>query len=380
VNAPLRIAVASAGRFHVLDLARELSSQGHDVRFYSYVPRARARRFGLPAACHVSLLPFVAPILASERLAPGLAPELRERLLNSLLNRAVMFRLSACDVFIGMSGIYLEAARYAQRRFGARVWLERGSRHILSQDEILSSIPGAQRPSALAICRELAGYALADRIVVPASHVAESFRRDEGAHAKLFQNPYGVDLEMFPQREDRAAREPFRLLFVGSWSLRKGGNLLEQAVARLSGICVTHIGPITDLPFPAGDARFTHVDPLPQQQLADRYRDADVLVLPSLEEGLSLVQSQALASGLPLICTDRTGGADLAHTPSLAARIHVVPSGDVDALAGAIAAVRDKLSGGPTLPLLTEGDRQTLSWRAYARRYADELCRDHGGA
>ena len=77
-----------------------------------------------------------------------------------------------------MSGIYLEAARFAKRRFGAAVWLERGSRHILSQDEILADIPGAAGRRPLAIDRELAGYALADRIVIPSLHVKESFRRD----------------------------------------------------------------------------------------------------------------------------------------------------------------------------------------------------------
>ena len=34
----LRIAIATAGRFHVLDLARELNALGYAVDFYSYVP------------------------------------------------------------------------------------------------------------------------------------------------------------------------------------------------------------------------------------------------------------------------------------------------------------------------------------------------------
>ena len=55
---------------------------------------------------------------------------------------------------------------------------------------------------------------------------------------------------------------------------------------------------------------------------------------------------QALASGLPLVCTDRTGGADLAHTPALAARITVVPHDDVGALADAIARWRDRWRDG----------------------------------
>src|SRR5207253_1404096 len=55
----LKIAIATAGRLYVLDLARELHTLGHNVKFYSYVPRARAWRFDLPDECHVLLLPLV---------------------------------------------------------------------------------------------------------------------------------------------------------------------------------------------------------------------------------------------------------------------------------------------------------------------------------
>lgn len=369
----LKIAVATAGRFHALDLARELYVLGHQVRFYSYVPRTRTRRFGLPDQCHVSLLPLVFPAVGWERMMPGRMAGMSERVLYALLNRAVMMRLRPCAVFICMSGIYLEAARFAKKRFGATIWLERGSRHILSQDEILAAIPGAKRPSPLAVRRELAGYSLADRIVIPSHHVAESFHRDEFTYSKLFYNPYGVDLATFPCRREKAPADPLSFLFVGTWCLRKGCDLLVEAVRKVSGVRLTHVGAIGDQDFPIGDDRFIHVDPVPQSELADFYTAADVFVLASREEGLALVLSQALACGVPLICTDRTGGADLAYTPALAAHITVVPHDDVSALACAIARWRDRWRAGETLPRLSETDREKLSWAAYARRYSDEM-------
>ena len=369
----LKIAIATTGRFHVLDLARELHALGHLVKFYSYVTRARARRFALPEECHVSLLPLVLPAAAWERLMPRFMPKTQERALCALLNRAVMLRLRPCDVFICMSGYYLEAARFAKRRYGAAIWLERGSHHIRSQDEILAVIPGAQRPSPLAIRRELAGYALADRIVIPSQHVEESFRRDESAFAKLFYNPYGVDLAMFPLYASRAAADPISLLFVGVWCFRKGCDLLAEAVRKIPGVRLTHVGTIGDLDFPTGDNRFFHVDRVPQPELARLYAAADVFVLPSREDGFGTVLAQALASGLPLICTDRTGGADLVHTPAIAARVTVVPHNDANALAGAIARWRDRWQSGERLPRLAETDREKLSWAAYACRYNDEL-------
>jgi starch synthase len=374
----IRVAIATAGRFHVLDLARELNALGYAVDFYSYVPKSRAKRFGLPRACHRSLVPFVLPALAVERFAPAVPPVIRERLLYKSLNLAITARMRNCDLFICMSGIYLEAARFAKRRFGSAIWLERGSRHILSQDEILADIPGATRPTSLTIHRELAGYELADRIVIPSAHVAESFRRDPSAFAKLFMNPYGVDLEMFPTaRPRRDFDKEFTLLFVGSWTLRKGCDLLVSAIARTPGARLVHVGSIGgDLAFPREDPRFVHVDPVPQTQLAKFYAEVDAFVLASREEGFGVVLAQALASGLPIICTDRTGGPDLAHTSALAQRMTIIPHDDLSALIAAVAGLRDRHKAGERLAPLSDADRETLSWTAYGRRYAKQIVAD----
>lgn len=368
-----RIAIATSGRFHVLDLARELDLLEHTVRFYSHVTQRRAVSFGLPTECHVGLLPFVAPLLVWQYGAPSVAPNVQERFIYGALNAGVSMRLQPCDIFICMSGMYLEAARAAKRRFGARIWLERGSRHILCQDRILASIPGAERPSSLTIDRELDGYALADRISVPSTNVEESFRGDELAHSKLFVNPYGVDLDMFPLGSARVRREPFTFLFVGRWSLRKGCDLLTAAIRRIEGVRLFHVGSIGDLTFPHADKQFHHIDAVPQWELKKLYALSDALVLASREEGLSVVLAQALASGLPIICTDRTGGRDLAHNPGLSQRITVVPHDDIDALSSAMVVCCDR---GNEMPPLDKKDRAALSWAAYAKRYSDEISRD----
>ncbi len=374
-----RVAIATAGRFHVLDLARELYALGFEVDFYSYVPKSRAERFGLPRACHRSLAPFALPALAVDRFAPAVPPVIREWLLYKSLNLAIMTRLRDCDLFICMSGIYLEAARFAKRRFGAGIWLERGSRHVLSQVEILADIPGAERPTSLSIGRELAGYALADRIVIPSLHVKESFRRDPAAYAKLFMDPYGVDLEMFPTAERRYSGKEFTLLFVGSWTLQKGCDLLVSALARTAGVRLVHVGSIgSDLAFPTDNPRFVHIDPVPQTELARFYAEADAFVLASRQDGFGVVLAQALASGIPVICTDRTGGTDLAHTPALTQRITVIPHDNLPALVAAVAGLRDRHEACEHLPPLADSDRERLSWKAYGRRYAQQIAADFG--
>src|SRR5689334_2921147 len=85
----IRIDIATSGRFHLLDLARELDSLGADVRFYSYVSRKRASKFGLPVRCHVALLPYLFPFVALERVLPKFLPHTVERLMSWALDLIV---------------------------------------------------------------------------------------------------------------------------------------------------------------------------------------------------------------------------------------------------------------------------------------------------
>ena len=372
----MKVAIATLGRFHVLDLARELDALGVDTTFYSYVPPDRAERFGLPKARQRSVLPFVAPLVAWERYAPQWRPDLLERAMSVGLNAAVRARLAPCDVFVCMSGAYLEAAAAAKKRYGAQVWLERGSRHILSQREILKALGETRGPTDYIVARELAGYALADRIVVPASQVVESFMEKAPEIApKLFVNPYGVDLEQFPQRPPPPADGPLTAILVGAWSRRKGVDVLVDAVRRVDGLRLLHVGGLADAPFPHDDPRFEHVDLVPQWRLKEFYARAHVFALASREEGLALVQPQALASGLPLVCTTRTGGADLKLSPGLAQRIEVTEPDDAAAFASALQRTCEALRRPVGLPPLAAADRELLSWAAYGRRYFDELKR-----
>ena len=128
--------------------------------------------------------------------------------------------------------------------------------------------------------------------------------------------------------------------------------MLSAALEQLPEARAIYVGGGGDVSFRLA-RRFVHYDSVPELRLGEFYAQAHVFAIASREEGLALVQLQALASGLPLVCTDRTGGADLSLTPAPAARFRVVSSGDPDLLAKAIlSALADKI-----LPL-AESDRQ----------------------
>lgn len=110
--------------------------------------------------------------------------------------------------------------------------------------------------------------------------------------------------------------QPFRLLYVGTWSRRKGADLLPQIMARLGSDFelwfTSKSPPASWLP---GNMRLLEWTSSPEQ-VRTWMLDADALIFPSRMEGLPLAVLEALACGLPVIASNsaslpeiiRTGG------------------------------------------------------------------------
>jgi glycosyltransferase involved in cell wall biosynthesis len=357
----------TSGRFHVGDLARELTRLGLDVTFYSLLPASRTTPLGLdPRKCRWLWAAMPAWLLHRAARSPA-----SERVLAETIDRAAAASLEPCDALIIMSGMALRTIARA-KRLGARTFVERSSRHIRSQKEILAKL-AAQYPEAgvrqvddWILERELAEYALADEVVVPSRQAEDSFPAE-----RLFRNPFGTNLAQFHPTSAPPPSPP-RFVMAGAWSYEKGVDVLVEAWPLVRRALPTaelhHVGPVIDAPVPTALAGFTHEDKVPQPALLERYARAHVFVLASRQEGLAVVQAQAMASGLRLVCTDRTGGADLAELAETP--VHVVPSDQPVALADALIAAYEAVKGGRD----ALGDRLSrLSWAAYAERWRSHL-------
>lgn len=377
----MKIAICTAGRFHVADLARELIRNGHEVSFHSYALPRQLENFGVPRQNQICHLPAVAPLVFAQRkLLP--TGELSEKL-NSITNRILDSKYSRAgrdaDVFIGMSGICLQSFRAAKAR-GSHVILERGSMHVLEQNRILKTMAHAQAKSEPisqeTIRRELEGYEVADTISIPSRHVERSFLEHGVSPAKLFRNPYGVDLALFQAgqkafQSDHQSRS-FDVINTGTWCRRKGSDLLAEVVLEQLGLSLLHVGPVGDLPLPVNE-RFEHHDPVAQSQLPTFYAQAKVFAMPSREDGFGVIYAQALAAGLPIIGSSNSGAVDLAECLNLhPARIQVVPAGARQELKEAVLqALGWWRSGRPGASETL--DLSSISWAAYGDRYAQFL-------
>jgi len=59
------------------------------------------------------------------------------------------------------------------------------------------------------------------------------------------------------------------------------------------------------------NSKITYIGHIPQRELYKYYSQGSVFAIMSIEEGLAMVQPQAMACGLPVICTTNTGGEDI---------------------------------------------------------------------
>ena len=361
----IRINILASSSFHVLPLARELKSQGLDVRFYSYLPSCFTKREGLEKSMTVSMLWFAWPFLLIEKFFPSKRVDI-QLTRNKLLDLYCSHFMRKADVVIALGSVYYNVFNRAKKD-GAISILEWGSKHIIEQRKCFNRSE-SYHPHLLK--RELESYEMADYIAIPSSQVAKTFTMHNIRSEKLLIDPYGVDLNDFPPTE-LDQKENYDLIAVGGWRYEKGSDLLIELCEKYN-YSLLHVGGLVNVDFPQ-KINMKHVDSVPQNHLTHYYKKAKVFVLPSRAEGLSLVQVQAISSGLPVVCSRETGGSDLREMLDDKRWIVEMEDMNVEELKHCIdeALILAETQNG--VRKYSAMDR--FSWKAYGQRYYDNIKR-----
>lgn len=278
-----------------------------------------------------------------------------------------------------------EATLAAAQEHGVASVLERPNAHtafaFAAVAEVLDELglepePGSpHRPDRARLAREEREYALADALLCPSDFVARTFRERGVPAARLLRHRYGCDPARFAGARagdaDRApggGPAPLTVLFAGRGEPRKGLHLALRAwmacgAADEGGRFVV-AGAIDPSYRPVLAGLLAHpsvhelgfVDDVPACM-----RAADVLVLPSVEEGSALVTYEARAAGCVLVVSDRTG-APATHGHD--ALVHA--AGDVAALREHLGALHRDVALRQALRRRSVEGAGELTWAAAA--------------
>ena len=210
----------------------------------------------------------------------------------------------------------------------------------------LESGLSAQRQAELRTS-ETQALALSDAVIVTSPSTMALLARDFAVPAsKITVAVPGTD----PAPRAEGTGHPLQLLAVGSVVPRKGYDILVAALAQLldGDWRLTIAGALDRSPDTVAcvrelieakglRSRIEMPGPVDNRRLSQLYSQADVFVMPSLFEGYGMVLGEAMARGLPIVCT--TGGAAAETAPAEAAI--KVPPGDADAFANALRRIMD---------------------------------------
>lgn len=317
----MKVVLSTIGKFHSFALARQLEQRDALSVIFTGYPNFKLKNEGLPQQKIHSFPWFRILYMLSLQLNNFRVSQELEWWSKQTFDTYVANNLPECDVFCGLSGSAFKTGKIVKSRGSAYI-CDRGSSHIRYQDKILQEEYALQNETfegidPRVISQEEAEYELADLITVPSSFAKRSFIQMGIPEEKLRLVSYGVDLKQFhPVAQPN--KDFFDVLFVGNASIRKGIPYLLQAFSQLQhpGKRLTIVGTIqaelaSKLNQAAREQNIVLTGHIPQPQLKQIISRSHVMVLPSVEEGLALVQAQAMACGCPVISTTNTGAEDL---------------------------------------------------------------------
>jgi glycosyltransferase involved in cell wall biosynthesis len=206
------------------------------------------------------------------------------------------------------------------------------------------SVEPAEIPDAY-FDRLAAEWDAADAVIANSAWSAETLVRQGVPREKVHVVPLAYDpeseaLEFGRLRPFRSKDEPLVVLWLGNVVRRKGIQYLVEAARQLAGrpIKFVVVGPINIAPAAVVSAppNMEFVGRVTRDRTSAAYRAADLFVLPTLSDGFAVTQLEAMSHGLPVIATDRCGEVVDHGLDGL-----VIPAGDADALAAAIADLAD---------------------------------------
>ena len=383
MNRNFRVTIIVPGKFHAFYLAKGLQKKNVLASIISSYPKFLLLRENIKSKLIVSI--FIKEMIERSFLILRLDKLLTK--LNFFINflfeyiSSYKVEYKKTDILVSWSGVAEKSFEKANLKNKKIVKiLERGSSHIAFQNNILLEeykILGINKKpiDKKIIEKEIREYDLADYIFVPSFFSKKTFIQNGVNESKILQVHYGTDLDEF-YRTDNNPKD-FTIISVGQISVRKGSIYLLKAfedlnlensklimVGNVENDFRSHLKPFLSNP------KIIFKNHVKQKKLTNLYNNSHLFVTTSLEEGLAMVQPQAMACGLPVICTTNSGGSEIVDE---GINGFVCPIRDIEYLKNKISFFynnRDQLKN------FSENSykkaRKDLSWDNYSQKVYEE--------
>lgn len=260
---------------------------------------------------------------------------------------------------------------------GVRIVIERINCHpavakrILDAEYAALGWPIGHNVTDELVEEERAELSMADLVFSPSPEVDRCLREEGTSDNKIIPCSYGWDPERLSSARGagltRQRTDPFTVLFLGHACVRKGIHLLLEAWrrAKIDGRLLIAGSMATDVADHLGSALsergvkvIGHVG-----DISALFREADVLALPTLEEGGPLVTYEAMAAGLvPVVSRMGAGRIARDEVDSL-----VRPPHDLDAWVAALERLAGDFAWRHHLAANAIARAQEFTWKECSR-------------
>jgi len=191
---------------------------------------------------------------------------------------------------------------------------------------------------------------LMDHIVVSSPNLIKFSSHLAPFKEKVSVIPFGIDLNYYtpPSPDQSSTRQQTpNILFVGRLSRYKGVDVLIKAMKDAPGqLFIVGKGPLQEMLMQLTDrlqltGRVVFCGYVSEEELLQKYQQADILVLPSTDAGeaFGYVLIEAMACRTALISTELNTGTSYVNVDGETG--FVVPPKDIDALSKAIRSITD---------------------------------------
>lgn len=157
-----------------------------------------------------------------------------------------------------------------------------------------------------------------DKILVPSDYVYTTFQNTEFAD-KLIKIPYGCPPPLHKQNRESRTDKKIKICFAGNFSLRKSAPCILKVIKKIKNkfnVEFDVIGGIDEdikLRFHEDLKLIDRVYGVRRAAIVTHMMKYDLMVFPSLCEGMARVVSEAMSAALPCIITAETGFTNILH-------------------------------------------------------------------